>query len=223
LCFRHLFQCTGKSAGMSSGCYGCGLLPPPRASPSARGGRGDGHWAAGAGHRQWARGARYATQAAHQGVLSGATPPRACRRRVGIPLKAARRRDHGRRAPERAAGDRAARSALWHPTGRPEALARRNHGTRVQGARRLPGEVAARRRPWIQRALRARAHPLRPPAVRAKDHGRRAAERGEVSSGAPAPRCRPSVGIPATWPPPTLLLVQGRPLPHRRPSHYPAR
>jgi hypothetical protein len=50
LCFRHLFQCTGKSAGMSSGCYARSALRPPRipirapavAAMGAGGGRRDG-------------------------------------------------------------------------------------------------------------------------------------------------------------------------------------
>ena len=153
-----------------------------------------------------------------------------------------RRTDRGRRAPERAAGigRREARYATrpCHPdltvpahsrhgrAGCASAYRRRGRAPTLvddghwQTARHPPAGPATGHG---RSAFRPPRTPIRTPAVRAKDHGRRAAERGEVSSGAPAPRCRPSVGIPATWPPPTLLLVQGRPLPHRRPSRYPAR
>jgi hypothetical protein len=57
--------------------------------------------------------------------------------------------------------------------GHPEVIARRTCATGAQAARRNPGEVAARRRPW--RPLPPPApHPRPPAAVAATDHGRRA-------------------------------------------------
>jgi hypothetical protein len=105
----------------------------------------------------------------------GATAPRACRLRDGIPVKWPRDDAPGRAAfRPRASPFPPARTPICTPGGRgdgaraagraagiglreeryatqrahPEVIARRNRATGAQAARRRPGEVAARRRYW---------------------------------------------------------------------------
>ena len=153
-----------------------------RAHPHPRaGGRGDGERTAGSGRRE----ARYCHPTRAPGRYRPARlAPRACRLRVpylcGRPAtlvdagalraprfpsarRRSRRRTAGRgRWNSRPASGCARRVTAPNTAGHQEGTARRTRAKGAQAARQHPGEVAARRRPWMRRA--GKLHAIRQPA-----------------------------------------------------------